>query len=70
MFGKWNPQNLFSGYDPVIKEDDLVDLKRKQWLHTKKQKKAKRKARKKRRVRSGMSIWGNLGRRQLNQKEM
>ena len=70
MFGKWNPQNLFSGYHPVINEDDLVDLKRKQWLHTKKQNKAKRKARKKRRVRSGMSIWGNLGRRQLNQKEM
>lgn len=73
MFGKWNPKFLFGGYDPVIRDGDLVDLEkqRKERLHTKRQKKAKRRlTNKRRRARGSVSIGGNLGRFSKYQREL
>ncbi|MAD91033.1 MAG: hypothetical protein CMK64_15135 [Pseudoalteromonas sp.] len=71
MFRKWNPKFLFGGYDPVIRDGDLVDLKQKQRLHTKKQKKAKRRlTNKRKRARGTVSIGGNLGRFSKYQREL
>jgi hypothetical protein len=68
MFGKWNPKALFVDRSPL--PFDLVQ-QRKERLHTKKQKKAKRRlTNKRKRARGPVSIGGNLGRFSKYQREL
>jgi len=68
MFRKWNPKTLFVDRSPL--PFDLVQ-QRKERLHTKKQKKAKRRlTNKRKRARGSVSIGGNLGRFSKYQREL
>ena len=68
MFRKWNPKALFVDLSPL--PFDLVQ-QRKERLHTKKQKKAKRRlTNKRKRARGSVGIGGNLGRFSKYQREL
>lgn len=68
MFRKWNPKALFVDRSPL--PFDLVQ-QRKERLHTKKQKKAKRRLiNKRKRANDSVEIGGNLGRYSKHQREL